>query len=179
MSIDELKEKYNLELSYRDSVPTALFELERLMEEESVQRFCELSSFLSQHQKLNAKSDDEILDSLIENDESLHQDGEETYFCYGHHYNGYPKKVGGYYISKPGPFNFNQGIKVARYRNLYKPQDEQIIPTSELGEFESRYHIVFSNTSYPEKEYQNTRRRLYREAMKEKQYTKKAGDSHE
>ena len=165
MEVEELKQKYNVALSIRDSLPACEAEITKLEEDENVKKYLRLKAHQEKYEHLKHLTDRDILDGIIAEDEDLLTT--DTYFCYGKDFIGHPKKIGGYYIDpmSTSPFRL-QGTRVTKYQNIAKPSDIIIIPSTEAYEFEKTHNTIYKNTDNPEEEYKEIRRNMYLKLMR-------------
>ncbi len=161
MTIEEIKQKYNIDRSIRDALSSCQEEISKLEEDENVKKYIRLKTHYETYKELEKLSDDTILDHIIEEDKDILE--EDIYLCFGKDFLGRPKKVGGYYIeSSINPTFTHYTIHVTKYVNLANPSDIVIIPSTEASDFEKEHQTIYHMTSNPEEEYRMIRRNLYR-----------------
>ena len=155
--------EYTSRLSTRDSLGSIEKETSELEESEIVKRYLRLVHYLKSNEYLKDKNDKEVLDDLLD---SVKQDEEESYFCFGKDFVGHIRKIGGYYIDyNPSSIRLNPGIRVAKYKSLVS-NEEVIIPIDETVEFEKNSTIYFPHMNDKEEEYKALRRTLFLNKVK-------------
>ncbi len=165
MKIEDIIQEYNMKRVLRDTLPTCDAEISILEEDEKVQKYIRLKAHQERYNHLRKQTDDDILDNIITDEDELIK--EDIYFCYGKDFIGHPKKAGGYYIDANQVTALrSHGIRVTKYRNLTKPNEIIIIPSSEALSFEAEHQTIFRHTAVPDEEFYEIRRSLYRNEMR-------------
>ena len=172
MDRDSIYREYTSRLSVRDSLSSIEKEASELEENEIVKRYLRLINYLKSNEYLSGKSDDEVLDNLLDN---VEQDDEEAYFLFGRDYTGHVRRTGGYYIDyNPSQFRLSAGVKLARYKSLITNK-EVLITVDEIKEFENNHTVYYSHTTDPEEEFNTLRRKMFLDKIKDKDKIKKKG----
>ena len=168
MDKESIIREYESRLSTRDSLSSIDKELKELEETEIVKRYLRLIHYLKENEYLIGKSDDEVLDDLLD---KVTIDEDESYLCFGKDYYGSMNKAGRYHLANQSNKSFLKlphEIKLARYRSLTSNK-EVLIPVEETNEFEENNVVYFSHSNDRDEEYKALRRKI----LKDKDKTKK------
>ena len=168
MDIGELEEIFKNKIQIRDTLPSIKKEINELEEQDIIKKYIELRDLFDNNKELYNKTDNEILDIAIDN-QNIDINLNGCYFLLGNEYKALMKKNGEYFIL-PEDSQFKmlfRPLQVAVYKNFEDPSDIIIVPLKDVEKFEKEHAIIKRLDEDPEKEYKKLRNLVYKDEIKE------------
>lgn len=167
MNIGELEKIFKNKIQIRDTLPSIKKEINELEEQDIIKKYIELRDLFDNNKELYNKTDNEILDITIDN-QNIDINLNGCYFLLGNDYKALMKKNGEYFIL-PEDSQFKMLFKphqVAVYKNIEDPSDIIIVPLKDVEKFEKEHVVIRKNEDDAETEYKKLRNLVYKDEIK-------------